>query len=238
MSKKISLKKMIRTGGYIKNPVLVQVVGICPVAAAATSLFNALVLSAVFTVSLILCELAASVMMKKITRWIRVGLYIILSTAVVFPAMYLLEKYESPILASLGVYLPLMAMSSLTCVHCEKYAVKHSAKESLFDALASSIGYSGVLVVVGIIREIFGNGTIAEYKIPFLNGFNGILMPFGGLFIIGLLSALHKATVIKKNPKMSGKIEKRFVLDETKDEEGTFTFALKQRFGKKNKINQ
>lgn len=237
MSKKTSLKKMIRTGGYIKNPVLVQVVGICPVAAASTSLFNALILSAVFTLSLILCEITASVLMKKITRWVKVGLYIILSTAIVFPTMFILEKFESPILASLGVYLPLMAMSSLNCVHCEKYAVKHTAKESFFDAVASSIGYSAVLIIVGIIREIFGNGTIAGFNIPFLNGFNGILMPFGGLFIIGLLSALHKATVIKKNPKMSKKIERRFVLDETDDEEGTFTFALKQRFKKKNKIN-
>lgn len=232
MSKKISLKKMIRTGGYLRNPVLVQVIGICPVAAAATSLFNSLVLAGVFIVSLILCEILASLIMKKLPRWIRVGIYIILGTVIVFPVMFMLEKTESPIFTSLGIYLPLMAMSSFNCVHCEKYAVKHTAKESFFDAVASSIGYSAVLIVVGIIREIFGSGTIAGFDIPVLNGISGVLMPFGGLFIIGLLAAIHKAIVIKNHPKQTANLEKRFVLDESADDEGTFTFALKQRFGK------
>ncbi len=232
MSKKPSLKKMIRTGGYIRNPVLVQVIGICPVAAAATSLFNSLILSAVFSVSLILCETTASLLMKKIPRWIRNGIYVVLCTAVVFPVMYLLEKNESSVFASLGIYLPLMAMNSFCCVHCEKYAVTHSVKESFFDSIASSIGYSAVLVFVGIIREIAGSGSFAGINIPHINGINGVLLPFGGLFIIGLTAALHKSFVIKKYGKKAKGIEKRFVLDESSDDEGTFTYAIKMRFSK------
>ncbi len=230
MSKKVSLKKMIRTGGYMRNPVLVQVIGICPVAAAATSLFNSLVLAAVFTVSLILCEIFASLIMKKLPRWIRTGIYIVLGAAVVFPVMMLLEKREAPVFTSLGIYLPLMAMSSFNCVHCEKYAVNHTVKESFFDAVASSIGYSAVLIIVGAIREILGSGAVAGFDIPRLNGFNGVLMPFGGLFIIGILAALHKAAVIKNHPKKAASLEKRFVLDESAEDEGTFTYALKRRF--------
>lgn len=232
MSKKVSLKKMIRTGGYMRNPVFVQVIGICPVAAAAISLFNSLVLAGVFTVSLILCEILASLFMKKLPRWVRVGIYIILGSAVVFPAMMWLEKIDSPIFASLGIYLPLMAMSSFNVVHCEKYAVKHSVKESFFDAIASSIGYSAVLIIVGFIREILGSGTVAGIDIPAIKGLSGVLMPFCGLFIIGFLAAIHKAMVIKKHPKQARSLEKRFVLDESADDEGTFTYALKKRFGK------
>lgn len=226
---------MIRTGGYLRNPVFVQVIGICPVAAAATSLFNSLILSAVFTVSLILCELTASLLLKKVPRWVRTGIYIIIGIGVVFPVMYYLEEKGSPVFASLGIYLPLMAMSSFNCVHCEKYAVKHSVKESFYDAVASSIGYSAVLIVVGIIREIFGSGTIAALNIAPINGFSGVLMPFGGLFIIGLLAALHKAAVIKKYPKQAKSLERKFSLDESPDDEGTFTYALKNRFGKSDK---
>ena len=72
-----SLKRMIKLGGYLRNPVLVQVIGICPVAAAATSVVNSLVLSVVFTVSLILCEVIASLMLKKAARWIRVGINVL-----------------------------------------------------------------------------------------------------------------------------------------------------------------
>lgn len=231
-SKKPSLKKMIRTGGYIRNPVLVQVIGICPVAAAATSLFNALVLAVIFTVSLVLCEIIASLMLKKCPRWLRAGIYIIIGTAVVFPAMYYLEKSELSVFTSLGIYLPLMAMSSFNCVHCEKYAVKHTVKESFFDAIASSIGYSGVLLFVGTIREILGSGSIAGFNIPYVNGISGVIMPFGGLFIIGLAAALHKAAVIRKYPKQARSLEKRFDLDESADEEATFAYAVKNRFKK------
>ena len=156
---------MIRLGGYLRNPVLVQVIGICPVAAAATSLANSLVLSVVFSVSLILCGIIASLMLKKTARWIRVGIYTIIGAAVVFPAMFLLEKYSTAVFSGLGIYLPLMAMSSFNGVHCEKYAVKHSVKESFYDAVASSIGYCGVLLIVGIIREIAGAGKIAGFDI-------------------------------------------------------------------------
>lgn len=235
MSKNVSLKKMIRTGGYLRNPVLVQVIGICPVAAAATSVFNSLVLAAVFTVSLILCEITASLILKKCPRPVRVGIYIIIGTAVVFPVMYFLEKNDSPVFSSLGIYLPLMAMSSFNCVHCEKYAVKHSVKEAFFDAVASSLGYSAVLIFAGVIREIFGSGKIAGFDIPFINGISCWLMPFGGLFIIGLIAALHKAAVIKKYPKQAKSLESRFALDESREEDGTFAYALRQRFKKSGK---
>lgn len=225
---------MLHLGGYVRNPVLVQVIGICPVAAAATTVINALSLSAVFTLSLILCEVTASLLLKNVPRWIRVGIYAIIGTAVVFPFMYYLEKHELALLSGLGIYLPLMAMSSFNCVHCEKYAVKHGVKAAFFDSIASSTGYCSVLIIVGIIREVLGYGTILGYDIPFIDGFNGFLMPFGGLFLIGILSAVHKARIMKNSPKYIKDIERRFVLDESNDEEKTFSYSVKNRF-KKNK---
>ena len=88
---KASLKQMIHQGGFLRNPVLVQVIGICPVAAAATSVINALALSTVFSVSLILCEVVASLLLKKLPRWVRMGIYSIIGMAVVFPVMYVFE---------------------------------------------------------------------------------------------------------------------------------------------------
>lgn len=234
-SKSPSLKKMIRLGGYIRNPVLVQVVGICPVAAAATSVANAASLAAVFAVSLILCEIIASLFLKKLPRWVRVGIYSIIGAGVVFPFMYFIEKNETTLFANLGIYLPLMAMSSFNCVHCEKYAVSHSVKLSFFDALASSAGYAAVLLAVGFIREIIGTGGLFGYKLPFFSGLSGATMPFGGLIVIGLLAAAHKARVTKKYPRHAKDIETRFIVDESDDEQSTFTYAVKNRFksGKK-----
>lgn len=231
-TRRLPLKKMILLGGYIRNPVLVQVIGICPAAAATTSLLNAVVLSAVFTLSLILCEVIASLLLKKVSRWIRMGLYSVIGMAVVFPVMYLLEKYELSSFSGLGIYLPLMVMSSLNCVHCEKFAVKHPVKASLYDAVASSVGYCTVLLLVGLIREIAGSGTVLRFDIAFIDGLSGILMPFGGLLVIGILAAIHKAVIQKNYPDKYSEHETKFTLDESDGKESTFTYAVKQRFGK------
>ena len=229
---KASLKKMIRLGGFIRNPILVQVIGICPVAAAATSVVNSLVLSVIFSLSLILCEVFASLLLKKVPRWVRMGLYSVIGIIVVFPVMFVFEKLSSPTLSSLGIYLPLMVMSSINCVHCEKYAVKHSVKLSFFDAVATLTGYCSTLIAVGTLREILGNGTLLGINIPFINGTSGFLMPFGGLLIIGFLAAAHKAQIIKRQPAKLREIETKFSLDESKDEEATLSYAIKNRFKK------
>lgn len=228
---KASLKQMIHQGGFLRNPVLVQVIGICPVAAAATSVINALALSTVFSVSLILCEVVASLLLKKLPRWVRMGIYSIIGMAVVFPVMYVFEKYSLAVFSSLGIYLPLMVMNSLNCVHCEKYAVKNSVKLSFFDAVASLLGYCSILLAVGLIREVLGNGTLLGFDLGF-DGIRGLLMPFGGLFIIGLLSAAHKAQIIRQHPERLHEIETKFTLDEADDKEATLSYAIKNRFKK------
>ncbi len=225
-----SLKSMIHTAGFLRNPVLVQVIGICPVAAAATSLINALALSVVFSLSLILCEIIASLFLKKVSRWIRMGIYSIIGIVIILPVMYLLEKHSLALLSSLGIYLPLMAMSSFNCVHCEKFAVKNSVKMSFFDAVASSVGYCAILIIAGAFRELFGNGTLLGFDIPFIDGLRGLLFPFGGLLLIGMLSAFHRSRLIKNHPDKVGDDELKFVLDEKDDKEATFFYALKNRF--------
>ena len=228
---KASLKRMIYLGGFLRNPVLVQVIGICPVAAAATSVMNALALSAVFSLSLILCEVIASLLLKKLPRWVRMGIYSVISVAVVFPVMYVFEKYSLSVFSTLGIYLPLMVMNSLNCVHCEKYAVKHSVKLSFFDAIASLLGYCSILIAVGLIREVVGNGTILGIDLGF-DGIRGLLMPFGGLFVVGILAAVHKAQVIRRKPSKLREVETKFTLDESDDKEATLSYAIKNRFKK------
>lgn len=229
---KASLKKMIRLGGFIRNPVLVQVIGICPVAAASTSVLNAVALSFIFSVSLILCEIIASLMLKKVPRWVRMGIYSIIGILVVFPVMYIFERFSLSTFSALGIYLPLMVMSSFNCVHCEKYAVKHSVKLSFYDAVASLIGYCSILLITGTIREVFGNGTFLGIDIPFIDGLNGLLLPFGGLLVIGLLAAVHKAYIIRNQPSKLHEIETKFVLDESDDKQATLSYAIRNRFRK------
>ncbi len=231
-NRRLPLRKMILLGGFIRNPVLVQVIGICPVAAAATSLKNALILSAVFTLSLILCEIFASLLLKKVSRWVRMGIYSVINLAIVFPVMCFFEKTQPTAFSHLGVYLPLMVMNSLNCVHCEKFAVKHSVKLSFYDAIASSVGYCSVLIIVGIIRELLSSGKLLSFIIRDFSGFSGFLYPFGGLLIIGILATVHKWIVQKNYPDKYSEHETKFILDESDGKESTFAYAVKNRFFK------
>ncbi len=228
--KKASFKDMFLWGSVIRNPVLVQVIGICPVAAAATSTLNALALSFIFSLSLVLCEVIASLLLKKVPRWVRMGIYSVIGLGIVFPVMYFMEKYSLSLFSSLGIYLPLMVMSSFNCVHCESFAVKNSVKLSFFDAVTSASGYCGILIAVGVIREIFGSGGFLGFDIPFIDGMKGLLMPFGGLFIIGILAAFHKSRIMKNHPDKVKDIETDFALDESYDEQATLTYTVKNRF--------
>ncbi len=232
-TQKASFKDILRFGSVIRNPVLVQVAGICPVVAATTSVINAVSLSLIFMLSLVLCETLASLLFKKFPRWVRMGLYPVINLLIVFPVMYAFEYFSLSLSSSLGIYLPLMVMNALIFIQCETFAVKNTVKMSFFDALACSVGYGVVLIGVGTIREIFGSGTFLGVNIPFINGMSGLLMPFGGLFIIGVLAAFHKWWIIHRHPENLDEIETKFTLDESKDTQATFTYALKNRFSKK-----
>lgn len=229
---KASLKSIVHASGLVRNPVLVQVIGICPVAAAATSVINAAVLSVIFSVSLILCEVVASLMLKKFPRWVRMGIYSVIGLGVVFPVMFVFERYSVSAFSSLGIYLPLMIMSSFNCVHCESFAVKNSVKLSFFDAVASLIGYCSVLMITGTVREVLGNGTFLGINLPFIHPMSGLLMPFGGLLVIGVLAAVHKAGIIRTHPEKLSEIETKFIVDENDDKEATLTYAIRNRFKK------
>ena len=79
----LKLRTAFFKGGFIHNPVLTQIIGICPIVAAATTLKNALVLSLVLTVSLIVNESFTSLFLKDTPRYVRLCFYTVISTLIV-----------------------------------------------------------------------------------------------------------------------------------------------------------
>ncbi len=191
---------LLRNAG-IFNPVLVQAVGLCPVVAMATSVRNAALLAAVSAVIITLSELIASLFLKPIPRWIRIGIYIILGGAVVAPLMILIERSNAPLFGELGIYLPIMAVNSLNVLRCERFAVKIPPLSALLDGLTASVGYSLVLLFVGLVREILGSGSIFGFEFFEGRTFNGLLLPFGGFLVIGFAGAALRALIAKFWPK-------------------------------------
>ena len=185
---------LLRNAGLF-NPVLVQAVGLCPVVAIATSLKGSALLALVAAVVITLSELLASLFMRRIARWVRIALYILLGGALVLPFMMFLEKNEPELFSSLGLYLPIMAVNSLVVLRCERFAVKIKPFSALRDGLTASLGYAAVLLLVGLVREVLGSGSIAGFVFWKGGHFHGMLLPFGGFLIIGFFAAVLRSII-------------------------------------------
>lgn len=201
MSNNISFKDVFIKGAVIYNPVLIQLVGLCPVVAASTTLARAAMLSAVLCIELIVTCVIASAFLKNIPRWVRVPLYLIIGTAIICPVLWYIESY-SLINLSLGmkIYIPLIAVNSMTAVHCEQFSVKNSVKLSLYDAAAAGVGASIIFIIIGAVREMLGSSSIGGMQVNLPITFKGMALPFGCLILLGFMAAALKSVVARIYP--------------------------------------
>lgn len=195
--------KRIRNSAVIKNPLLFEAIGLCPVVAIATSLQLSIFLAVVTAIEMIVCEVLASLLLKNVRRYWRVALYAIFGVVVIFPIMILTNKFFPEMSINFGIYLPLMAVNSLIALHCERVAVKNNVKDSFIDAVSASLSYAVVTIIVGFLRELLANGSIGGFDINMDVKFPALATPFGGLLIIGFLAAALKAFVMKRYPDKS-----------------------------------
>ena len=204
MSNNISFKDVFIKGAVIYNPVLIQLVGLCPVVAASTTLARAAILSLILCFELTLTCVVASAFLKKVPRWVRVPLYLIIGIAVICPILWFIETQTLMNLSfGMKIYLPMIAVNSMTAVHCEQFAVKNSVKLSLYDAAAVSIGASIIFVIVGAVRELLGNSTLGGMPVNLPVTFKGMALPFGCLILLGFMAAGLKAFVSRRYPEFA-----------------------------------
>jgi electron transport complex protein RnfE len=180
MSNNLSFRDVFTKGAVVFNPVLVQLAGLCPVVAASTSLKNAAVLSAVAFAELIAVCVIASAVMKKLPRWVRMPLYLVIGLLLICPFLWYVEmKTLINLSLSMKIYIPLIAINSVVAVHCEQFAVKNSVRSAFYDAAAVGIGASAIFIAVGVLRELLGSASIGGMAVNIPVTFKGMLMPFG-----------------------------------------------------------
>ena len=179
-------------GTLLRNPVLVQVIGLCPAVAAAADLYVSALLSALVTGLLILCECTASLLLKKVPRRARVAIYFLIGLFVCAETAYFLELHAPELRERAGIYLSLMAASSVVALRCEKCAVKQKLRVSFLDALANGVGASLVLLTSGLVRGVLGSGMIGDWRVFSEAPLPGLSMPFGGFIVLGFMAAFLK----------------------------------------------
>ena len=205
--RKYSFSDALFSSTFIHNPVLIQAAGLCAIVAVATTLKTAVPLAAAFFPVLIITQVFACLALKKVPRWIRVAIYLLIGTAIIAGIIYAIDTFMPEISLGAGIYLALTAANSIIALHCEKLAVKTDLRHAFFDSVATALGYAAVIIPVGALREMIGSSTIwgANIKIPMT--YPAILMPFGGFLVLAFFAAALKALINKRFPEHSAETE-------------------------------
>ena len=205
--KKYSFSDALFSSTLIHNPVLIQAAGLCAIVAVATTLKTAVLLAAAFFPVLIITQFFACVALKRVPRWIRVAIYLLLGTAIISGIIYAIDIFVPEIRLGAGIYLALTAANSIIALHCEKLAVKTDLRHAFFDSVATALGYAAVIIPIGALREMIGSSTIwgANIKVPMT--YPAILMPFGGFLVLAFFAAALKALINKRFPEHSAETE-------------------------------
>lgn len=205
--RKYSFSDALFSSTFIHNPVLIQAAGLCAIVAVATTLKTAVLLAAAFFPVLIITQVFACLALKRVPRWIRVAIYLLIGTAIIAGIIYVIDTFMPEISLGAGIYLALTAANSIIALHCEKLAVKTDLRHAFFDSVATALGYAAVIIPVGALREMIGSSTIwgANIKVPMT--FPAILMPFGGFLFLAFFAAALKALINKRFPEHSAETE-------------------------------
>ncbi len=198
----MALGKEFTKGIFRENPVLVFLLGLCPVLAVSTSAFNGLGMGVSATFVLLGSNVVVSLLAPVIPRNVRIPCYITVIATFVTIVDLALHAYAFQLWMNLGLFIPLIVVNCIILGRAEAFASKRGVLESIVDALGMGLGFTIVLFVLGAIREFFGNGTITIYQmgetIVQFNALEGtfaktilMILPPGAFITLGILTALN-----------------------------------------------
>ncbi|MFQ5866598.1 MAG: electron transport complex subunit RsxE [bacterium] len=179
------------TNGFLReNPVLVLVLGLCPLLAVSNTAINALAMGIATIFVLTFSSTVISLWRRVIAEDIRIPVFVIIISTFVTIADYFMAAYFPPLHKALGVFVPLIVVNCIILERAEAFAYRNSLIDSVLDALGMGLGFTLVIVTIGIIREILGNGTIfGSSRFIFHPGLIMVFPP-GAYLTIGFLMVI------------------------------------------------
>ena len=155
-------KELTIQGLWKNNPGLVQLLGLCPLLAVTGTVTNALGLGLATLFVLIGSNLTVSLVRQWVPKEVRIPIFVLIIATFVTCIQLLMNAYTYGIYQSLGIFLPLIVTNCAIIGRAEAYASKNPAKQAAFDGLMMGLGFALVLVVLGAIREVLGQGTLFD----------------------------------------------------------------------------
>ena len=215
-------KELAWQGLWKNNPGLVQLLGLCPLLAVTSTLVNALGLGLATLLVLIGSNVSVSLIKHWLPKEIRIPIFVLIIAAFVTCIQLLMNAFTFGLYQSLGIFLPLIVTNCAIIGRAEAYASKNSVKLAFFDGLMMGLGFLLVLVALGAIREVLGQGTLFDGAALLLGDWASVLtiqvfhfdsqfllaiLPPGAFIIMGLLIAWKNVIDAKLEAKQAKKVK-------------------------------
>lgn len=176
------------------NPITLQILGICSALAVTSSLKAALLMSIALTTVIVFSNISISAIRNHIPGNIRIIVQMTIIASLVIVVDQVLKAYAYDTAKQLAVFVGLIITNCIVMGRAEAFAMKNDVVTSAWDGLGNGLGYSLILVMVAVVRELFGAGTLMGYEIFSLTKNDGwyepnglMLLPPSAFFVIGLI---------------------------------------------------
>ncbi len=215
-----TIKQVLFDPIFNNNPIGLQILGICSALAVTSNLNTALVMSVALTLVVAFSNLFISMIRSQIPNSIRMIVQMVIIASLVILVDQVLKAYAFTLSKQLSVFVGLIITNCIVMGRAEAFAMQNPPMLSFFDGLGNGLGYSAMLIALGIIRELFGAGKLMGYTIlPVVNdgGWylpNGMmLLPPSAFFLIGLfiwgIRAWKREQVEKPSFKMAPQVSNK-----------------------------
>ncbi len=199
-------RSLFHNGLVKQNTGLVQLLGLCPLLAISNNVINALSLGLATTMVMAASSGAVSGVRHFVPNEIRIPVFVLIIAALVTVIDLAMNAFVHPLYLVLGIFIPLITTNCIVLARADAFAAKNRPLHSVVDAIAMGLGLTLVLIVLGAIRELAGQGTLLSgidlvfgeaskafvlHVLPDYQGFLLAILPPGAFIALGLLIAAN-----------------------------------------------
>jgi len=158
-------KKLISDPLNDNNPITVQVLGVCSALAVTTLLSKAIVMGIAVTFVTAFSNLFTSMLRNYIPKQIRMIVQLVIIAFLVTVVELALKAVNYPIWKELSVFIGLIITNCIVMGRLEAFAMANKPWKSFLDGIGNGLGYAIILIIIAAIRELFGKGSLLDFKI-------------------------------------------------------------------------
>lgn len=204
--------QIFKNGVWTQNTGLVALLGLCPLLATSNSIVNGLGLGLATTLVLLLSNVVISSIRNGVRPEVRIPVFVVVIACVVTTVELVMHAFLPGLYAVLGIFIPLIVTNCCVIGRAEAFASKNSVAKAALDGIATGLGFTFVLALLGALREAIGQGTLfaqadlllgtfgQHLTFRLLEDYRGFLLailPPGAFIGLGCLIAIKNALDIR-----------------------------------------